>query len=100
MQRPAKQSVVEQAVFSLTRGQVSEILAVETGLILVKALEVVEPSQRLFTDVRDGIRARLETERHEQVQQAAGRELRTATPPVVNEAAVAHYQYSVVSPRP
>jgi parvulin-like peptidyl-prolyl isomerase len=99
LHKPPQPSPLEDAIFRLSAGQVSDVLPLDSGFLLVKALDTVPSAVRPFEQVRDGIRARLETQRRDEIRSAVGRELRAAATVAVDEAAIAHYQWRG-GPRP
>lgn len=93
LQRPPNPTPVDAAIFALRPGELSGVLRVASGFLLAKVLELAPGGARPFQQVREGIAARLDTQRRDEARRTVVRELRAGASITRDEAALAAYRW-------
>ncbi len=87
-------SQMEQAVFDLNNGEVSDILTVKTGFCLVRVEEKFPARQRALDEVSKGIRARLTYRKRHNLMENIRQELRQGVNITINKALLKPYHFT------
>jgi len=91
---------MENVAFNLSEGEVSEVFATKTGYCLLRVLEKAPSSLRSFSEVKTGIKAKLEVQKLRELSDQLKQDLRKNVSITVNQPVLNAYLLKPQTPKP
>lgn len=100
LRKSGADSVMENVAFNLSEGEVSEVFATKTGYCLLRVLEKAPSSLRSFSEVKTGIKAKLEVQKLRELSDQLKQDLRKNVSITVNQPVLNAYLLKPQTPKP